>query len=368
VIHAFILRPGREKPAGRASYLPNVQILRFVAALMVLFAHLIHETRDHRVPLMLPIADRIGIEWGTGVDVFFIVSGFVMYYLTSEQFGARGYAKEFLKRRVVRVVPLYWLFTALMLLALWQVPARIRHADAPLSTVIASFLFFPVTRAGGLVQPILGLGWTLEYEMFFYGCFALALLQRRSTGLAALAASFLCLVVVGRFLPDSMTSLKFWSNSMIVEFLLGIWLAHLYLSGLRLSLRVQFALLIASFGLMVITSHLPSLDRLIAGGIPALVLVFGMALGPEWNVRWLALGGDSSFSLYLSHPFTLNMLAIVWTKTHVPPNGPAYVVVGMMLCVAVALGVYRFVETPMLRLLRRQSQPFPQRVLLDSSG
>jgi exopolysaccharide production protein ExoZ len=244
-----------------------------------------------------------------------------------------------------------------MLLALWQFHGLVRHTDAPLSTVIASFLFFPVTRQDGGVQPILLLGWTLEYEMFFYGCFALALLNRRNVGLGALAATFIAFVLVGRFIPSLITPLRFWSDPIIVEFLLGILLAHLYLRRVRVDFRAQGALLVIGFGLMIIMGPLQHLDRWIWGGLPAFVLVFGLALGPEWRVRALSVGGDASYSFYLSHPFTLNALAAFWTKAHLPPSGWGYVAVGMIVCVAVALGVYRFVEVPMLSILRRRFEP-----------
>ena len=324
---------------------------------MVLFAHLVHETQDHRVPLMPSVTENTGIIWGTGVDVFFIVSGFIMYYLTSENFGSRSYAAEFLKRRIVRVVPLYWLFTALMLVALWQFHGLLRHTDAPLSTVIASFLFFPVTRADGQIQPILILGWTLEYEMFFYGCFAVALLNRKSVGLSALVVAFVAFVTVGRFIPDLVTPLRFCSSPIIVEFLLGILLAHLYLRRVRVGFFAQGALLAIAFVLMAIMGHFQYLDRWIWGGLPAFVLVFGLTLGPQWKVQALAIGGDASYSFYLSHPFTLNAVAMLWTKTHLPLNGWVYVGVGMIVCLAVALGVYRFVELPMLGVLRRRFEP-----------
>ncbi len=149
---------------ARQSYLPNIQILRFVAALMVLFAHLLRATVDQKIPQMQGVTDGSGIEWGTGVDVFFIVSGFIMYYLTSAHFGSKGYAGEFLKRRILRVVPLYWLFTVLMLLSMWQFNAMVHHTDAPLSTVVGSLLFYPVTRMDGRIKPILLLGWTLSMK------------------------------------------------------------------------------------------------------------------------------------------------------------------------------------------------------------
>jgi peptidoglycan/LPS O-acetylase OafA/YrhL len=354
----------RQRPA----YLGNVQVLRLIAALMVLLAHLIHETVDHRVAGMQGISDPSGVEWGTGVDVFFIVSGFVMYYLGCHQFGVHGYAGEFLRRRVVRVVPLYWLFTALMLLALWQVPQNIRHTDASPLTVAASLLFYPVARADGLVRPILGLGWTLEYEMFFYVCFAAALLLRKPFGPAALVLLFLSIVVSRYVFAINADAFRFWSSPVILEFLLGVLISHLYIRGVRVGAVAAGVLIAGSFWWMTHASEMMRFNRLIWAGMPAAVLVGGLTLGPMWKLRWLEVGGDSSYSLYLSHPFTLNALALWWGKAHLPPNAAAYVVVGMVVCVATGLAIYRFVEVPLLNLLRQPRSLLQRTALLEGQG
>jgi exopolysaccharide production protein ExoZ len=342
---------------ARQLYLPNIQHLRFLAALMVLFAHLLRATADHKIPQMKVVTDASGIEWGTGVDVFFIVSGFIMYYLTSNHFGSRGYAAEFLKRRIIRVVPLYWLFTLLMLLSIRQFSGLVRHTDAPTSTVISSFLFYPVSRLDGHVRPILLLGWTLEYEMFFYACFALALLFRKRIGLGGLIVAFVSLAVAHRFIPSSASALQFWSEPIIIEFLFGILLAQLYLRKVRLPLAVQCSLLVIALVLMSMLGHSQYLARCIWGGLPAAVLVGALALGPEWRFRSLALGGDASYSFYLSHPFALNALALLWAEATLPASGWLYIATGVVLCVTVGLGVYRFIEMPLLGLLRRQFEP-----------
>jgi exopolysaccharide production protein ExoZ len=342
---------------ARQSYLPNIQILRFIAALMVLFAHLLRATVDHKIPQMRSLSDASGIEWGTGVDVFFIVSGFIMYYLTSTHFGSGTYAGEFLKRRMLRVVPLYWLFTVLMLFSIWQFNAMVQHTDASPSTVVASLLFYPIARPDGHIKPILLLGWTLEYEMFFYACFALSLLYRRRLALIGLTAVFVTLAVLHRFIPVAATSLRFWSDPIILEFLLGILLAHLYLRNVRVSWSMQCALVVTAVALMSLLGHSHFLPNWIWGGFPAFVLVAALALGPEWSVRPLSMGGDASYSFYLSHPFALNALALAWTRASLPPDAWLFVATGLVFCLFVALGVYRFVELPLLSLLRRRFEP-----------
>jgi len=173
-----------------------------------------------------------------------------MYYLSYDKFGRNGFSAEFMRRRLVRVVPLYWLFTSLMLLALWLFPAQVRHAEASPLSVLASYLFFPTQRSDGLVRPILGLGWTLEYELFFYGCFAVALLYPKRAALTGFATLFLLLVTLGAIFPHAPTAMVFWSRPVILEFLAGVVIAHVYLAGVRIGRIAQWALVASGFLLL----------------------------------------------------------------------------------------------------------------------
>lgn len=135
---------------------------------------------------------------------------------------------------------------------------------------------------------------------------------------------------------------------------MGIFLAHLYLREVEISRAAQVALIFTSIALMSGASHFQYLDRWVWEGGPAFILAVAMALGPEWTMQPLARGGDASYSLYLSHPFSLNLLALVWTRAHLPPSGWAYVVAGMITCILTALGVWYLVEMPLLHLLKRR--------------
>ena len=353
---------------SRPNYLGNIQILRFIAAVMVLFAHLLHETADHGLPMDHAIHDPTGIAWRTGVDVFFIVSGFIMYYLSHEQFGSWRNAADFLRRRFLRVAPMYWLFTGLMLVALALFHDRIVHTDLTPQTLIGSLLFFPVARADGNVFPVLAVGWTLDYEMFFYVCFALAMLLPRRIGLAALTVGFLALALVSRFIDTSHVALKAYSDPIIIEFLMGMLLAHLYLSGVALNRLQQWACIVVGAGLLVAMEPYQQLDRWIWGGLPAFAIAAGLALGPPVRSRWATIGGDASYALYLSHSFVLSLLAVVWAKARRPGNGWLYVVTGLVLCVLASVLVHRLVEAPMLKALRRRFEPARAQAIAAQGG
>src|SRR5512146_2076335 len=101
---------------SQAVPLRSIQILRALAACLVVIGHCLHETaeiaaRNGRLPLRIDL-----IDWGIGVDIFFVISGFIMIYTTADLFGQPGAMRTFLTRRIIRIVPLYWLMTAGLIL------------------------------------------------------------------------------------------------------------------------------------------------------------------------------------------------------------------------------------------------------------
>src|SRR5262245_21275262 len=134
----------------------SIQILRAAAALGVVLAHI------------FPSA----VIGTAGVDLFFVISGFIMVYASDRLFERRDAPRIFFLRRLARIVPLYWAVTAV--LVAYPLLAGVDLAAVSLSpgVILGSFLFFPVPRPDGSLLPVHFLGWTLDYEMFFYVVFA----------------------------------------------------------------------------------------------------------------------------------------------------------------------------------------------------
>ena len=171
--------PLDRQPPGRLHRLDGVQILRAVAAVMVVLLHaqsLLALQGEARGLSMSPVT---ALPLAAGVDLFFVISGFIIVYASEPLFGAAGGGATFLKRRLLRIVPLYW-FALSLRLAVLLAGAAVGQAAAPrLADVAASYLFIPFdTRGFGpdYPFPILDLGWTLNYEMMFYLVFAGAML------------------------------------------------------------------------------------------------------------------------------------------------------------------------------------------------
>lgn len=339
--------------------LSNVQVLRFVAAAGILVLH--------AADLFLPNDWLFWSEpWTAGVDIFFIISGFIMTYLTRGHFAERGAPRAFLVRRLIRIAPPYWLFTTLMIAAVFLFREHLGDATLGTSQIVTSYAFIPWPGENRHLIPILAQGWTLNYEVFFYVSFAAALAFRR--GLALLAAAFIGLVAMHPLLPQEAFVLSFWSDPIILEFLAGIALAGVYLKGLRLSLWAS--ILCAALAPIVFVgtqfADLGMFNRIAHLGAPAFLLSASLMLAPEPSRigplrKALQSGGGASYTLYLSHVFTVGAAHVAWRQTglHAPWLG---MTLAMIIAVAVAAVVYRWVERPMTDYLQAQAglKPAPR--------
>jgi peptidoglycan/LPS O-acetylase OafA/YrhL len=246
----FVQSKGIYVMAKQGSYLGRVQILRFFAATAVLFAHLQHEALAH-LPGAVGFRPFSLIDGGFGVDLFFVISGFIMYHVSAEKFGCEGAAREFLVRRYLRIAPLYYLATVLMLLATFTISGAVSIARPDPVHVATSFLFFPSMNEAAQVVPVLKLGWTLNFEAYFYVVFALALLFGRKAGLVVLTLVLLSVVLLAQILPQPPVAIAFWGQSLVLEFLGGIGVAVIYRRGVRLNRTKAWALIGASLLILV---------------------------------------------------------------------------------------------------------------------
>lgn len=351
--------------SATGAQLVSVQLLRAVAAATVVFGHA--ETEATQV---LPGLRPIGFDFGIGVDIFFIISGFVMWLSSAHLFGRAGASWTFLRRRFLRVVPLYWLYTLGMLAAILLFPSKLNNAEISPGMVISSFLFFPMLNAHGTYNPVLALGWTLNYEMFFYALFAASLVFERLRGFRVLAGLILGFVLVGFALdvvPGGAAAdravghepLAFWGEPIILEFLLGVLLARRFQArGHTPSAGWFLAAMAAAAVSYALLSGVES--RVVSLGIPSGFFAAGFIFClPERLDDFLSgvarIGGDSSYSLYLSHPFTLAIAKIVWLRLDPGFALPwGYVVASTLASVVAAYVLYLLVERPLLRFWRPQ--------------
>jgi exopolysaccharide production protein ExoZ len=334
----------------------GLQILRFVAAMLVAVMHVTQAISIH-------ITGRgESVYWGTGavgVDIFFVISGFVMAISTAglpahdgERWGA---AWVFMKRRILRIVPLYWFYTLLKAALLIAVPALAFKSTIAPAHLAASLAFIPTMAPWGLIQPTLPVGWTLNFEMLFYLAFAAAI------GLGAPRIRFCLLIflsifLAARFFPES-SALTFYAQSIIFEFIIGVAFAQLLMRFGSGPVWAGAALLAAGSVFTFGMGWDSTSDRLFPWGLGAAAIV----LGTLWLERVidgaplskpLAFLGDASYSIYLSHTFVVPACVIVLKKLGVMDVAAVFALTSLAV-IAAGAASYVWLEKPMISFFKR---------------
>jgi len=258
-----------------------------------------------------------------GVDIFFCISGFMIMFSTHTN------TKYFLRKRLIRILPLYYLMTIGTYLLLILFPGMFEQTRANPVFLLKSLLFIPFDIGGGILQPLMRIGWTINCEVFFYLLFWIALqISHKYRGL--LCSVFLLgitsaasLLPINSLTPMDSTALTFYGNPVMLEFILGIlsYYAARSLYQLKQSSKLpslffplSILVLLSCFGGLVLTK--PTIDitgfrRPFVWGLPALVIVlctFVLGLFLKKPLTLLVRLGDASFSLYLIHYYPVMLL------------------------------------------------------------
>jgi exopolysaccharide production protein ExoZ len=330
----------------------SIQYLRGIAACMVVSFHAFVQLAKFGIPTPYSVS-----VLSSGVDIFFIISGFVMWYTT---YGRVVGPIEFYRHRIIRIVPLYWVMTTVMLAVLVVHPSSLQSSRFELPHVISSYLFVPFEHPiRHRLEPLLFPGWTLNYEMFFYLIFgALLLIQKPKLRLAVLCCTFTLLVAMQPFVHAR--ELAFYTQSLILEFAAGSVLAFAFMRGAKVSATIAIIAIVAGAFLMLAAfwEAFP-LPAGVTRGIPAFLIVGGaIYLERSKGARGLfipRLLGDASYSTYLVHPIPQS--AMTQAMAHiVSAPGPLWcsiiVVSETLISVGVGILSYFYVERPLLTILR----------------
>lgn len=326
-----------------------IQALRALAAMAVSFEHTTHDALSPGFASPFLTAALAWLNWSAGVDVFFVVSGFVITMSSRRLFAAPRGAARFLTRRLARVVPSYWAATALFLLAAAVMPGAIHASLGGPAWMAASFLFIPHARPDGLVQPPLGLGWTLNHEMFFYAVFALFIRFRRAIAVVAVTVALSVLVALGQTIALPPVILSTWADPIVLEFCAGMLLA---LWGEQKTLPPWSRWVLA--GLAIALLHFNPLDgapRPLTLGVPAVLLTAAaLSNSPRATAGRMTAAlvylGDASYALYLVHPFVMRMGGIAWRATGHMGGPILFVALSLIAAQCVALALHLWLERP----------------------
>lgn len=341
--------------------LQNIQALRGVAVLSVLLYHLVFiEGRYGGGGTLLPGWLSFGMF---GVDLFFVISGFVMVTVTRGKFQSANHAGRFLYHRISRIYPLYWVYTTMALVVFLIQPSWVNSSQGNQVNILASYLLLPDT-----LLPLVQVGWTLIHEMYFYLVFFLIMLLLPERFLSVSVLIWGAVIAVFGF-PAGNPYYNIVFNPLTVEFLAGCLIAIQYYNGREIKINGKLLVGMAAVGMIAAiigyvhyhgqTGAAPDgWWRVLYYGIPAILIVFCITHAERNNItlpRSLVQSGNASYSIYLSHLFTINVVGRAWGQVAIGSvfdNIPALILAFLVAIVAGFIS-YRYVETPLLKLSRR---------------
>jgi len=353
----------------------NIQFLRFVAAMLVVLYHC-----DEHMPatdsVFQVIFDGGGSVGFAGVDIFFVISGFIMAHTSASHTGVND-SFDFARRRLARIFSGYWPFfiVAVIVFASYR-PEHFAESD-----LLKSFLLWPQP----LNNVLLEITWTLSFELYFYLLFSLLILltsPRNRIGFVLLAFGALLLFNLYRhfiaesFSPDNIYYLSFWSQFLsspyLLEFFAGslvAWWVTRHPGGPAWSWLVAGSILFLAGGWInhslysgLIEQGFHVVPRVAVYGIPACMIMTGLvrlelAANRRAPVRFSALTGGASYAIYLSHVL---ILVLVWNSgfNTVVAAWPGHLIVFTYLLLASAIAGYSvvhymYLEKPLHRLFKR---------------
>ena len=339
-----------------AKKIHNIQALRGVAVLLVVFRHLLPvETKYAQFDYVVPELFLIG---ASGVDLFFLISGFVMVSVTRSAFHSKGGIQKFLYHRIARIYPLYWFYTSIILCVYLVQPSFVNSSQGNQVNILASYLLLPQT-----LLPIVNVGWTLIHEMYFYFTFAVLLFLPKNYLLPGLIG-WGGLILIGSInLSGSDNSFfDIYFSPLTLEFIIGCMMGILYYSG---SIRgnanaialIALALWTVGYYLFRETSGNGAplgWMRVLVFGFPA-ALGFYAALLYEKNhgaimPPWLCKIGDASYSIYLSHVLVLGVVGRFWSFFAFEGYWDNILMLPLMLIAVLVYGKvsYHYIEKVML--------------------
>jgi exopolysaccharide production protein ExoZ len=327
----------------------GIQYLRALAALAVVLFHAAERSGGHF---------RIG---AAGVDVFFVISGFIMWTMSERR---PATPLRFVLDRLQRIAPSYWIVTMIMIIG--AVVGLFPNMKLTASHIVGSLLFIPIrSPSNGEIWPVLVQGWTLNFEMFFYVIFAACLFLPQRLRLGSLIGIFAAFVAIGAMTHPQSPMLATYVRPIILEFVAGTLLARFWLKGHVPGIGLGLALVVVSVaGFAAIELLGLDFNEMTCGPL-AVALVLGTVSiersGKLPSVPPLTYLGNASYSIYLWHTLAISVVVKLLASLQIPPDAITFV----SLISGTLLGIiaYEAVEKPLRNLLKglswQRSRPSP---------
>ncbi|KGF68818.1 hypothetical protein LL06_14465 [Hoeflea sp. BAL378] len=339
-----------------------MQYLRAAAALVVMFFH-VSVLSQETWGLDPRRVDHVG---AAGVDLFFVISGFIMAMIVDRP--GRFDGREYWIRRIARVAPAYWVITFFVFALAALAPSLFHSTTADVGHLLASLFFVAADVGSGSTTPLLVVGWTLNYEIFFYAIVAVTAGLFADRRLLIASGVILGVVLAGIALDPAHPSLAFYTDPILLEFVFGILIFRTWKeTG---SAGFGFApLTVFSLGVVLLVAQWerPLVDwRPLFWGVPAAAVLYGGLGALTFRSPFLARLGDWSYAVYLTHVFV-----ITFYVKYAIPTAPlnelpwqAHYLIMTAVAFLVAGGYYTLVERPLSRwTLRRLRSRAPAATL-----
>lgn len=340
----------------------NIQGLRGIAVLLVLLVHVGLVEKKYSLHPILPEWVQFGMS---GVDIFFVISGFIMMSISMSKRKDIENAFKFIYSRIIRIYPLYWFYTVLILAVAFMYPEWVNSSSSVESNIFKSFLLLPQDTT-----PLLQVGWTLIHEMYFYiGFFILLLFLRSNKAIVFSVIVWGATVVVLDYIFEFTNPLaKIIIHPLTLEFIGGVLIAYLFSKmSTKLSVLTWQIVFMVSFSLLLI-NYLQFRDyyevdpfrwwRVLLFGFPSMVLIYAsLILEKRGKIfpKWLNGIGDRSYTIYLAHILVLNAVGKVWQLFAFESTGMSVLFIVVLIGATLIYGkyAYEFVEVPMMKKMRQ---------------
>ncbi|WP_085717248.1 acyltransferase [Pseudomonas sp. B28(2017)] len=325
--------------------LNSIQTLRALAAWMVVFHHYMQLV--HNFQLTDPVS--VAMQWygAIGVDLFFVISGFVIYLSATGKNISPG---AFIRHRLARVAPAYWIFSVITAVTLMVLPGLVPLTVFEPTFLLKSLMFIPAQNPSGIgLYPLMTVGWTLNYEMAFYVVFLASLLSPEKFRVPTI---ILGIFLLYKALPHLDGSLAFYHNPIVFEFAFGIVIAYAYQKKLVQRIPLIPALIMAAVSLGMIIHYGPATHSPWKSGLPcAAILVAAISQERFFSrVEIVNKLGDWSYSTYLCHVLVISYMIKIQQMLNLGPVTTLAIIIGL---VTVISGLsYNLIEKPISRWVK----------------
>jgi exopolysaccharide production protein ExoZ len=336
----------------------SLQFLRAFAAISVM---IFHGTFMLAEQLKFNFLNKFFVGGYSGVDIFFVISGFIILHTSKrENFSVT----KFLKKRFIRIYPIYWVVTILLLLAYYFAPSPDQSFKANPGVMLGSFLLFPQERY------IVGVAWTLTYEVIFYIVFALSYSVSKKCLFITLA--IWCVIILSTYFLNITVEnqvIQNFFNPIILEFAFGCLIAHLYAKYKRVSVWYSIVLIgvVLFFTSWLVyfdakqydaTAFTSYISRVYLFGVPAMVAIFGLLYFKRSLPSSFVHLGNASYSLYLIHGTVISIILKLIVKFKLEQyfsNTIGAIIIFSLTIIAGSL-FYKFIENPLLGWLNSRAK------------